>query len=122
MPFMKRQLRNILFFSMTLLLSCSWKQDCPEKANLLPMYGRLKKCGEQLKIDKDFLSECDKYFKDRNEATRHHINKGWEYFYKDELDTAMMRFNQAWLLDSTNADIYWDLETSLENNRNLKNP
>lgn len=92
---------------MTILISCSSKQDCPEKTNLLPMYGRLKKCDEQLKIDKEFLADCDKIFKDRNEATRHHIDKGWEYFYKNDLDTAMMRFNQAWLLDSTNADIYW---------------
>ncbi len=71
------------------------------------MYGGLKKCDEQLEIDKDFLVDCDKVFKDRSEATQHHIDKGWEYFYKNDLDTAMMRFNQAWLLDSTNADIYW---------------
>jgi tetratricopeptide (TPR) repeat protein len=29
------------------------------------------------------------------------------FFYKNHYDTAMMRFNQAWLLDSLNADIYW---------------
>jgi tetratricopeptide (TPR) repeat protein len=71
------------------------------------MYGRLQKCEEQLKIDKDFLADCDKFYKDRNEATRHHVDWGWSYFYKNQLDSAMMRFNQAWLLDSTNADIYW---------------
>ncbi len=71
------------------------------------MFGGLKKCDKQIKIDKDFLAYCDKYFKNRNEATRHHIDKGWEFFNNNQLDTAMMRFNQAWLLDSTNADIYW---------------
>ena len=71
------------------------------------MFGRFQKCDEQLKIDKDFLADCDKFYKNRNEATRHHIDMGWEYFYKNQLDSSMMRFNQAWLLNSTNADIYW---------------
>ena len=92
---------------MTLLVSCSARQDCPDNANLLPMFGGFKKCDEQIKIDNDFVADCDRYFKNRNEATRHHIDRGWEYFYKNDLDTAMIRFNQAWLLDSTNADVYW---------------
>ena len=104
---MKHKLKNIILFSLTLLTSCSPKRDCPEKINLLPMYGGLKKCDEQLKIDSDFILDCNKYFKNRKEATLYHINKGWDYFYKDELDSSMMRFNQAWLLDSTNADIFW---------------
>lgn len=92
---------------MTLLVSCSARKDCPDKANLLPMFSGLKKCDEQIKIDNDFIADCNKYFKDRKEATRYHIDRGWEYFFKNDLDTAMMRFNQAWLLDSTNADVYW---------------
>ena len=104
---MKQYLQNILLFSAIILISCSARLDCPVKANLLPMYGGLKKCDEQIKIDKDFLAECDKYFKDRDTATRYHIDKGWKYFYNNDFDSAMMRFNQAWLLDSTNADIYW---------------
>src|SRR5690606_35085006 len=28
-------------------------------------------------------------------------------FYKNDLETSMKRFNQAWLLDSLNADVYW---------------
>ena len=104
---MKERIRHLILFLVTLCISCSSRQDCPEKANSLPMFGGLKKCDEQVKIDKDFLASCDKYFKNTSEATRYHIDKGWEYFYKNDLDTAMMRFNQAWLLDSTNADIYW---------------
>ncbi len=57
--------------------------------------------------DKEFLQQCDKQFKDRREAAKFYIDRGWGYFYENELDTAMMRFNQAWLLDSLNADVYW---------------
>jgi len=71
------------------------------------MYGGKKKCEEQLQIDKDFIAECDKIFKNKDEATQYHIDKAWGYFYNNLLDTAMMRFNQAWLLDSSNADVYW---------------
>lgn len=32
---------------------------------------------------------------------------GWEYFYKGDPGTAMKRFNQAWMFDSTNAEAFW---------------
>lgn len=31
----------------------------------------------------------------------------WDYAYKGDAETAMKRFNQAWLLDTLNADAYW---------------
>ena len=34
------------------------------------------------------------------------ISLGFKYLYRD-IKTAMYRFNQAYLLDSTNTDIYW---------------
>jgi tetratricopeptide (TPR) repeat protein len=71
------------------------------------MYGNEKKCIEQLQADEKFLTNCDKQFKDRKEAAIFYINRAWVYFYKNLMDTSMMRFNQAWLLDSSNADIYW---------------
>ena len=88
-------------------LSCSPEQDCPQGINLLPMYGRVQKCDEQLQDDDQFIIECDKHFANRAQATRFHIDKGWSYFYQNDLDMAMKRFNQAWLLDSTDADVYW---------------
>lgn len=71
------------------------------------MYGRAKKCGAQIESDRIFLKQCDRGFKNRKEAAKHFVKRGWEYYYKRIPDTAMMRFNQAWLLDSLNADVYW---------------
>jgi tetratricopeptide (TPR) repeat protein len=101
---MTRQLFFIL--SLTVLCSCKSTQDCPD-VNTLPMFDRLKKCDEQIKADQIFLAACDKYYKTRDEATQHHIDMGWGYFYKNQFDSSIMRFNQAWLLDSTNADVFW---------------
>lgn len=104
---MKAIFKSLFFCFTTFLLSCSSNQDCPDNANLLPMYGEVKKCNDQIASDNEFISESDKLFNNRATATQYYINKGWEYFYNNNLDTAMMRFNQAWLLDSINADIYW---------------
>jgi len=98
--------QTFLFLSL-FLLSCTSTEKCPEGINLLPMYGGQTKCVEQLKDDKIFLSESDAQFKDRKIAAKYLVHKGWEYFYKTDYETSMKRFNQAWLLDSLNADIYW---------------
>ena len=44
---------------------------------------------------------------DKTAASDYLIKLGFNYMYKRDLKTAMYRFNQAYLLDSTNSDIYW---------------
>ncbi|MDB5024741.1 MAG: hypothetical protein JWP78_2496 [Mucilaginibacter sp.] len=90
-----------------IVASCAQSQDCVDNINKLPMYGGVKKCKEQIEFDQEFLKDCDKTFKTRKEATSHMIMRGWQYLYSKKLDTSMMRFNQGWLLDSLNADVYW---------------
>jgi len=88
-------------------MSCSSAQECNEGINLLPMYGNAPKCKEQIKSDEEFFAFTDSKFKDRKTAALASIQLGWNYFYKNDLETSMKRFNQAWLLDSLNADVYW---------------
>lgn len=90
------------------LFACSGTvKECPQGINLLPMYGHKTKCKEQLESDSIFLAESDRVFKSRKEAAERYIEKAWEFYYQDKMDMAMKRFNQAWLLDSMQADIYW---------------
>ena len=107
-------------FSTILLLNCSSKQDCIEGINLLPMYGKEKKCDEQIKIDNQFLTDCDKLFKNRKDAAKVYIEKAWGYFYNNDTETSMKRFNQAWLLDKNNAEIYWGLGNLMGMKHELK--
>jgi tetratricopeptide (TPR) repeat protein len=100
-------MKKILFLIILSQLSCKSQTDCPEGINLLPMYGDVKKCEQQIELDNEFILESEKQFKDRKEASQYYVSKGWEYFYKDDNDTSMKRFNQAWLLDNTNSQIYW---------------
>lgn len=99
---------TLLIYTTIALLttSCAHSQDCVDGINKLPMYGGVKKCKEQLEFDRKFIAEEDKLLS-RKESTAHFVKRGWEYLYAKKPDTAMMRFNQAWLLDSLNADIYW---------------
>ncbi|MDP8219042.1 MAG: hypothetical protein P9M03_09990 [Candidatus Theseobacter exili] len=32
---------------------------------------------------------------------------GWQYYYNGDLDTAIKRFNQAWMFDRGNLDAFW---------------
>lgn len=102
---------KILFFLITPLvaiMSCSLTDDCLEGINKLPMYGNVKKCKEQIESDKAFVNLCAKnYNGDLKKAAEYFVQRGWDCFYQNKPDTAMMRFNQAWLLDSLNAEAYW---------------
>lgn len=76
-------------------------------ANLLPMYGKEEKSRALQKADAKFLAFCDQNFPNRKEAATYHAKKGWDFFYASDFTTAIKRYNQAWLLDSTNASAYW---------------
>lgn len=93
----------LLFF----LCSCSSSPDCPKDLNLIPMYGHAQKCAEQIKADKDFIAQCDKIFPVKDSAAKYYRQKGWEFFSKGDYNVAMKRFNESWLLDSNNANVYW---------------
>jgi tetratricopeptide (TPR) repeat protein len=88
--------------------SCAHSQECVDGINKLPLFGGVKKCKEQIEDDKQFINTCDKAMS-RKESSEHFIKRGWENVYAKKLDTAVMRFNQAWLLDSLNAAVYWGL-------------
>jgi tetratricopeptide (TPR) repeat protein len=94
--------------SSLLIISCTQKQPCTDGINSLPLFGGVKKCDEQIGFDKKFIAESDKGM-DRKNAAENYVAMGWQYVYAKKVDTAIMRFNQAWLLDSLNADLYWGL-------------
>ncbi len=77
--------------------------------HLMPLFGETNKSMAQIEMEIKFLSDCDRDFENRTEASRFFASRGWEYLQESELDTACYRFNLAWLLDNKNADAYWGL-------------
>ena len=104
---MKKVLLLILILILICQFSCKSQQQCPEGINLLPMYGEVEKCKKQIEIDTDFILESEQKFKSKKIASEYYISKGWEYYYANESDLSMKRFNQAWILDKNNSEIYW---------------
>jgi hypothetical protein len=92
-------IKRLLCYVMFICIGCA-EPSCPEAINMLPMYGDIKKCKQQLDSDRKFLQACDKQFKNRQEGAKFYVDRGWGCFYRNHFDTAMMRFNQAWSLDS----------------------
>lgn len=87
-----------------------WEKEAETNINLLPKYGYKPKTKKQRKADERFIEEImslENFKHDRSKASDHFINLGFNYLYKGDLRTAMYRFNQAYLLDSSNTDIYW---------------
>jgi tetratricopeptide (TPR) repeat protein len=59
--------------------------------NELPMYGG--KHNPEVKQNKEFSASAAKL--------------GWQYYYRGDLDTAIKRFNQAWMFDRQSAEAFW---------------
>jgi tetratricopeptide (TPR) repeat protein len=86
-----------------------WKKESKTNKRLLPRYGHLPKTEQEIRSDSAYVKQILELpdFKTRREASNHMIRLGFQYYYRPDLKTAMYRFNQAYLLDSTNTDIFW---------------
>ncbi len=76
---------------------------------VLPLFGEVSKTSEQIDEEIKFLSECDKSFSTRAEASSFFATRAWEYLQEGSLDTACYRFNLAQLLNDKNVEAYWGL-------------
>ncbi len=110
----------ITFIALMLFTGCSNAQNpintqntepCLQGINLIPLYGdgSIQKCPQQKESDENFLKYCDSIFPSRKDAAIAYVEMAWKYAEQNNRDNATKRFNQAWLLDKTNADVYWGL-------------
>ncbi len=83
--------------------------DPSVNVNLLPLYGGRTKTAAQQQADQAFLTDCDRNFSSREEASQFFETRAWEYLKEGKMDTAAYRFNLAWLLNEKNANTYWGL-------------
>ena len=83
-----------------------WNAEAKTNIRCLPKYGYATKTPDLLAIDSVFIHKTLADFPNPRAASAELIRLGFHYLYQNLL-TAMYRFNQAYLLDSTNSDIYW---------------
>lgn len=87
-----------------LVIGTSFAESVP--ANQLPMFGGREKTAEMKAADAALLATIEKQGLSREEAAKQAVRSGWSYWAKRDPATAMKRFNQAWLLDPENGNIY----------------
>lgn len=98
--------RHWLIASIVILLTAGSALADALPINQLPMYGEREKNDAMKNADAAFIASIEKQGLSRQEGARQVIQSGWSYWAKRDLDTAMPRFNQAWLLDPENGNAY----------------
>ncbi len=88
----------------------AYAQDQSQDLSLLPKYGSLPKSDALKEADAAFLADIDKqYHGERGKASEDAAARGWQYLSQRNVETAMRRFNQAWLLNNNNGIAIWGM-------------
>ena len=74
--------------------------------NQLPMYGSGNKSRFEKEADAQLLKSIEQQGLSKKEGAKNLARRGWYFFAQRDFKTAMARFNQAWLLDPENGDVY----------------
>lgn len=73
---------------------------------LQPLFGGISAAQAETLVGTAFLANVERSFASKAEASRFFSTKAYEYLAEGKPDTAVYRFNLAWLLDPKNADVY----------------
>jgi Flp pilus assembly protein TadD len=74
--------------------------------NQLPMYGAADKSSAMVDADRQFLRAASEQGLSPAQASKKSVELGWTYLQRRDLATAIKRFNQGWLADPENGDVY----------------
>ncbi|MEW6426497.1 MAG: tetratricopeptide repeat protein [Thermodesulfobacteriota bacterium] len=108
----------LIFFISIQLVSCVSTNKMPpqnDDINLQPMYGGVEKTPQQKRLDDAFIASIVQKTGNRWNGSMQVSQLGWSYLQKGDWETAMRRFNQAWLLDQDNYEAYWGFAAILDN-------
>jgi tetratricopeptide (TPR) repeat protein len=83
-----------------------WQEESKHNISLLPKYGGAEKTVEQLAADSVFIATATQKTT-AHDASNYFVKVGFDLLAKGDQKTAMFRFNQAWLLDPKNENVYW---------------
>ena len=84
------------------------KAEQSARIDEVPMYGGMdrSKYPELKKADEEFIAGVTKAFGSREVGAMRLVDQGFAFYKEDKLGMAMRRFNQAWLLNPQNADVF----------------
>lgn len=107
---MRQTARSILFIPALWLAGCAAGGPAAPQARIdeAPMYGGVDRsaAADLRAADDKLIAGATESFGSRAGAARAWVEQGYRYYQADRLDMAMRRFNQAWLLDPKNPEVY----------------
>ena len=104
--------RNVLL--VLVLVICFYGCSKATPVNEMPMYGNRPPTPEEQKAHDRFIKDVISETGSREEAAKQGVEYAWSCIGRGDLKMAMRRFNQAWLLDPGNADVYYGFGTILK--------
>jgi Tfp pilus assembly protein PilF len=90
-------------------LCSAWVGAQSVRADEVPMYGGMDRAAvPELKAgDEKLIADTTAHYGSRQKASAAFVDQGFRFYNQDQLGMAMRRFNQAWLLDPDNPQVYW---------------
>jgi len=72
------------------------------------MYGGMDRTADPRfkAADEEFIAAVTKEYGSREAASKKWVDQGFRFYFQDNLAKSMQRFNQAWLLDPENPDVF----------------
>jgi len=110
------KINTLSLLVIAILISCNSPGQNAD--NKKPMYGEVQKNKEQIKLDEEFINTCLEQFGSLDSSVNVHIDLAWRYYYNNDLETSMKRFNQVWLLNPEIPDSYFGFASLMESNGN----
>ena len=86
----------------------------------VPMYGGMdRSANPTLKAaDDKLIQDTTQHYGTREKASMSFANTAFNYYRQGNVDFAMRRFNQAWLMNPNNPEIYWGFASVLHDHGN----
>jgi tetratricopeptide (TPR) repeat protein len=86
----------------------------------IPMYGGFDRAADPAVRDADekLFTDTTKHYGSREKASAAFVSNGFGFYGRDDLAAAMRRFNQAWLLDPKNPEVYFGFAVILHDKGN----
>ena len=101
----------LLLLCAATLFFMAMKQSLAEtnSTDVLPMFGQPKiaRADNLKQADEAFIRDATFRYKTRQAASAAFVTQGWNALRSGQLDVAMLRFNQAWLLNPKNYGAFW---------------
>lgn len=113
----------------SIFLACAFLSGCAEpfpfqqgtQIDEVPMYGGMdrSKVPELKAADEKLIADTSRHYGNREKAAVAFIDQGFRFYRQDNVGMAMRRFNQAWLLDPNNPEVYWGFGSVLHDQEKM---